>query len=186
MQRNLSRIQRNDLIARNTGGASVAPAKSTTTGRPQIRGRAANTAGYGYGERSDMVKFLADGKKVNFDNLPTTPVVKETVKEAKIGEWEVTQIIRQNKNEGEVDEDEVKKEESPESAGETTFADAAKETEKRRRGKTPDPENLFQFRVQEKTFPIDVKEEGEEAKVPSIGFKKRKLGGKSSRMETGL
>jgi hypothetical protein len=133
-----------------------------------------------------MVKFLADGKKVNFDNLPTTPVVKETVKEAKIGEWEVTQIIRQNKNEGEVDEDEVKKEESPESAGETTFADAAKETEKRRRGKTPDPENLFQFRVQEKTFPIDVKEEGEEAKVPSIGFKKRKLGGKSSRMETGL
>lgn len=133
-----------------------------------------------------MVKFLADGKKVNFDNLPTTPVVKETVKETKIGEWEVTRIIRQSKDDGEADEDEVKKEESPEPAGETSFVDTVKETEKRRRVKTPDPENLFQFRVQEKTFPVDVKEEGEEAKLPSVGFKKRKLGGKSSRMETGL
>jgi hypothetical protein len=40
--------------------------------------------------------------------------------------------------------------------------------------------------VKEKTFPTEVKEEGEETKVPAMGFKKRKVGEKRSRTLTAL
>ena len=50
---------------------------------------------------------------------------------------------------------------------------------------TPDVEDLVRFKVQEKVFPVEVKDE-EDVKVPVVGFKKRKVGGKSSRVSGAL
>jgi hypothetical protein len=144
---------------------------------------APNTAAYGYGERDDMVKFLADGKKMNFKELPVPEApVPQSMRETHVGKWEVTQIIA---TEDEVDA--VKKEENPE-VDEMRAVKGVKdvsEVTKRERARTPDGEDLRRFRVEEKVFPVDVKEE-DEVKVPSVGFKKRKVGMKNSRVTAAL
>src|SRR5947207_3464833 len=114
MQRNLSRIQRQDLINRHAGGQSSAPAtpKATAANSTSMRKAVVNTAAYGYGDRSDMAAYIAKGKKMKFDNLPTMTdvVLPKTVREANVGKWEVTQIIEKEKD---TKDEGIKKEESP-------------------------------------------------------------------------
>src|SRR5271170_3317004 len=132
MQRNLSRIQRQDLINRQSGlnAESTAP-KATAASSTNMRNAVSNTAAYGYGDRSDMAGYLAAGKKMKFDDLPTREVVvPKAVREVNVGKWEVTQIISKGKNDEET-EDGVKKEESPEPAGEALPNLPGNETGKR-------------------------------------------------------
>jgi hypothetical protein len=179
MQRNLSRLQRDQLIARQRDPSIAAP-KTTAANSASVMRRtgAPNTAAYGYGERDDMVKFLADGKKMNFKELPVPEApIPQSMRETHVGKWEVTQIIAK---EDEVDA--VKKEESPEvdEIGAVREVKDVSEVGKRERARTPDGEDLRRFRVEEKVFPVD------EVKVPSVGFKKRKVGMKNSRVTGAL
>ena len=182
MQRNLSRIQKQDLINRHASGQSSAPTapKATATNSTSMRKSVVNTAAYGYGDRSDMAAYIARGKKMKFDKFPTTEVdLPKRVREANVGKWEVTQII--SKEDEKENDDGVKKEESPE-------AEVVPRTdvgEKRERATTPDVEDLVRFKVQEKIFPTEIKDE-EDVKVPVVGFKKRKVGGKSTRVSGAL
>jgi hypothetical protein len=186
MQRNLSRLQRDQLIARQRDPSIPVP-KPTAASSTSIMRRtgAPSTAAYGYGERDDMVKFLADGKKMNFKDMPVPEApVPQKLRETHVGQWEVTQIISK---EEEQEEEGVKKEESPELEGSRMgigVRDAA-EVGKREWAKTPDAEDLFRFRVEEKVFPVDVREE-DDVKVPIVGFKKRKIGVKNSRVTGAL
>jgi U1 zinc finger len=189
MQRNLSRIQRQDLINRHSNPSAAPPPKATAASGTSMRKGVANTAAYGYGDRDDMAAYIAKGKKMKFDNIPSSNdvVLPKSVREANVGKWEVTQVISKEAEEDE--KDEVKKEESPEpNDGEFpplrtgTISDGGK----RERAQTPDVDDLLRFRVQEKSFPTEVKEEGEDVKVPAVGFKKRKVGGKSQRVSMAL
>ena len=183
MQRNIARIQRNDLIARQSGLNPTLPQTTPATGA-NTRKPVANIAAYGYGDRSDMARYLAEGKKMKLDNIPAPEVpVPQKAREGNVGKWEVTQIITQEKDEKE--KDGVKREESPEPEGvKVPCANKTKSAEsvKRERARTPDREDLLRFRVEEKTFPTEVKNEDDEVKVPVVGFKKRKIGAKSSRV----
>jgi len=183
MQRNLSRLQKDELIKRNSGLNPAVPKPTAVSAASSASRRGPiNTANYGYGERDDMIGFLAEGKKMKFNELPTTEVVvPQAAREAKVGKWEVTQIITKEKEDEE--KDGVKKEESPEA--EMRKVEGMKEVGKRERARTPDAEDLFRFRVEEKVFPVEVKDE-DEVKVPSVGFKKRKVGVKNSRVSGAL
>jgi U1 zinc finger len=184
MQRNLSRLQRDQLIARQRDSSIAAPKPTAASSASVMRRTGApNTAAYGYGERDDMVKFLADGKKMNFKELPVPEApIPQSMRETHIGKWEVMQIITKEENgeEGGV------KEESPEVDG-IRAGRAVKdvsEVAKWEKARAPD-EDLRRFRVEEKVFPVEVKEE-DEVKVPSVGFKKRKIGVKNSRVTGAL
>jgi hypothetical protein len=186
MQRNLSRIQRQDQINRVSGldSAPTAPRPTAATGLI-MRNKTTNMAAYGYGDRDDMAAFIAQGKKMKFDDLPTNEVpLPKSAREANVGKWEVTQVISKVQDEEE-NKDRVKKEESPDSETASTTHTTGKESGKRERLQTPDKEDLIRFRVEEKAFPADIKDE-EETKVPSVGFKKRKVGAKSSRISMAL
>jgi hypothetical protein len=94
-------------------------------------------------------------------------------KEGSIWEWTVTQAISKKeegaddvKNEGEV---------------KVILKEAGEERGKRQRAHTPDEEDLVRFKVQEKVYPVDTKDEGD-VKAPIVGFKKRKIGAKGSRV----
>src|SRR5579859_4200989 len=129
MQRNLSRIQKNDAIARNSGGNVYNPTAVKATASGGTRATAAgggpsyagaNAAAYGYGARDDMAGWMREAKKINFENLQTeTAEVPLKSREVKVGEWEVTQVKRKDEGEDKGDgkvkpEAGVKKEESPE------------------------------------------------------------------------
>jgi hypothetical protein len=182
MQRNLSRIQRQDLINRQSN-PSLAPApRATAASGASGRKAVANTAAYGYGDRDDVTAYIARGKKMKFDNLPSSNNVElpKSVKESNIGRWEVSQVI--SKGQDDDSKDGVKKEESPEPyTRDVPLNIGTADVGKKERARTPDEEDLFRFRVQEKSFPTELKEEDDDVKVPVVGFKKRKLGGKSSR-----
>jgi hypothetical protein len=189
MQRTVSRLQRDQLIKTSNGLQPTAPPKPLA--RPEMRrGTKANVAGYGYGERDDMIGFIRDAKRsFTPGDVPTAPPVEalpQQVREGIVGAWEVTQAIR----DGEQDivpvvNGNVKVEEEE---GEGRLIPLVSMMErraesKRERGRTPDAEDLVRFRVQEKTFPLGGAElEEEEDKKPSMGFKKRKIGGKKSRV----
>lgn len=188
IQRNLSRIQRNDLIANNSGLKPETSTKSAVTGTAHFRNKKANYAGYGYGDRDDMAKFVREGKQaVDFEELnrsTTEERYKRVVGEAKVGKWEIAQVIAQERD---PTEKEIKQEEEnglPMTVGLTR---TSVYSEKRERAKSPDTEDLLRFKVQEKTYPTKVKEEGEEeTNIPTVGFKKRKLGPKSTRISGAL
>jgi len=142
-----------------------------------------NTAAYGYGERDDMTAFLAKGKKTKYEIPEQEEIVPLKAREGNVGKWQVTQIVSKEQDREEAD-DGVKKEESPdpeEDSGTATSLQTFVEG-KRDRPNTPDREDLVRFKVEEKVFPREVKDEDEEVKVPSVGFKKRKVGNKSSRV----
>src|SRR5579871_2244013 len=195
MQRNLSRLQRDELIKR-TSGYNPQPLPKPAAAKPTMRNARANMTNYGYGDRDDMVGFIRDGKKMKFDNIPTAPApeayVSKAQREGSLGEWKVSKIVSQEED-GDLRkvelEDEVKKEESPEPsalASQLEEVSAMQRSEnKRERQKTPDAEDLIKFRVQEKTFPVDINDE-EEVKAPVVGFKKRKVGQKNARVSTVL
>lgn len=189
MQRNLSRIQRQDQINRISGVNPVSEtSKPTAATGVNMRNKTSNMAAYGYGDRDDMAAYIAKGKKMRFDDLPTNEApLPKSVREANVGKWEVTQVVSKVQDEEESN-DRVKKEENSDS--ETTNIPLATQTMgnepgKRERARTPDKEDLIRFRVEEKVFPEEIKDE-EEVKVPSVGFKKRKVGAKSSRISMAL
>ena len=162
-----------------------------------MRNARANYANYGYGDRDDLAAFIREGKKMKFDDLPTAPppevYVPKAQREGNVGEWKVSKIISQEGDDlrkVEIESD-VKKEESPPPlpSALTTEEDIAREEQtgrKRDRKKTPDAEDLTKFRVQEKTFPTDIKDDEEDVKAPVVGFKKRKVGQKKARTSTVL
>src|SRR5947207_482091 len=60
MQRTVSRLQRDQLIKQSSGGGQPA-AFAKPLARPEMRrGTKTNMAGYGYGERDDMIGFIRD------------------------------------------------------------------------------------------------------------------------------
>ena len=144
-----------------------------------------NTAAYGYGERDDMTAFLAKGKKTKYEIPEEQEIVPLKAREGNVGKWQVTQIVSKEQDQDEVD-DGVKKEESPDSEEDDRIATSVRRGSpgegKRDRPETPDREDLVRFKVEEKVFPTDVKDEDEEVRVASVGFKKRKVGNKSSRL----
>lgn len=161
-----------------------------------MRNAKSNMANYGYGERDDMIGFIRDGKKMKFDELPTAAAQQDTYvpkaeREGNVGQWKMTQVITQDDEDvrkPEIEE-EVKKEESPPPKPEIPHLGQSVREEKenkRERQKTPDAEDLIKFRVEEKTFPTDTRDEDEDIKVPVVGFKKRKFGAKNSRVSTVL
>ena len=124
---------------------------------------------------------------MKFDNIPSSSNVElpKSVKESNIGKWEVSQAIP--KGPDDESKDGVKKEESPEPySRDVSLNMRTTDVGKKERAATPDVEDLFRFRVQEKSFPTELKEEDDDVKVPVVGFKKRKLGGKSSRVSGAL
>jgi hypothetical protein len=102
-------------------------------------------------------------------------------REARIGEWTVAQVIP--KKEEPLEED-VKKEEEETKVG-AAGSIAGSDGGRRERARTPDEEDLWRFKVKEKTFPVDVKDE-EDVKIAAVGFKKRKIGAKNSRVSGAL
>ena len=144
-----------------------------------------NTAAYGYGERDDMTAFLAKGKKTKYEIPEEEEIVPLKAREGNVGKWQVTQIVSKEQDQEEAD-DGVKKEESPDPEEDDRTATSVRRGSpgegKRDRPETPDREDLVRFKVEEKVFPTDVKYEDEEVRVPSVGFKKRKVGNKSSRL----
>lgn len=184
MQRNLSRIQRQDAINRSSN-PTLAPPTAAAASSANMRNKVVNTAAYGYGERDDMTAFLAKGKKTKYEIPEQEEIVPLKAREGNVGKWEVTQILSKEEDKEGVD-DGVKKEESPDleeiAVNETTKRNGLDGERKRERAKTPDQEDLVRFRVEEKVFPTDIKGEDDEAKVPTVGFKKRKIGNKSSRV----
>ena len=200
MQRNLTRIQRDELIKRNSGGNVYAPkpVAAAGVGGGRTMDKKASLANYGYGERDDMIGFIRQGKQMKFDEIPSVqgeagggyesvPVQR---REGNVGKWEVTQIISKPKLDDEEDGTPEVKEEENEDQGvglqEDTSLGETRGTQKRERKRTPDAEDLLRFKVEEKTFPTEVKEEGTEIKVPNVGFKKRKIGMKNSRVSGAL
>ena len=195
MQRNLSRIQRNDLINRHSAPSPATSSRPTAgASSTNMRRGVINTAAYGYGDRDDMAAYIAQGKKIKFDNLNSSnddvASLPKSVRETNVGKWEVTQIISKEQQDEGRRNDGVKKEESSEPhPREENLLTGGRTSEggKRERARTPDEEDLFRFRVQEKVFPTEVKEEeGYDIKVPAVGFKKRKVGWKSSRVSGAL
>ena len=185
MQRNLSRIQRQDAINRSSN-PTLAPPKPAAASSANMRNKVVNTAAYGYGERDDMLAFVAQGKKTKYEIPEQEEIIPLKAREGNVGQWRVTQIISNDK-EKEQDNDGVKKEESPGPEDQRTSPSIGRIGEgKRERAKTPDQEDLVRFRVEEKVFPTEIKDEDEEVKVPAVGFKKRKLGNKSSRVSGAL
>jgi hypothetical protein len=195
MQRNLSRLQRDELIKRTSGYDAQALPKPAT-GKPVMRNARANMANYGYSDRDDMAAWIREGKKMKFDNLPTAPppdvYVPKPQREGTVGEWKVSKIIStEGDGLSKVEiESEVKKEESPppmpSSTREETISREEQTGNKRERKKTPDAEDLTKFRVQEKTFPSVVGDDEEDTKAPVVSFKKRKTGQKNARVSTVL
>ena len=163
-----------------------------------------NFAGYGYGDREDMTRFIAEGKKMKFADLPGTPgeeaPVLKSSQEGSVGRWHVTQVIRGEETEKADDgvkkeEESVKKEEDDEAEEDKGGSDnkvdktGLGENFKRERGRTPDQEDLIKFRVREKRFPGEEKDEFEkqgDVKLSNVGFKRRKVGMKNSRVSTAL
>jgi len=185
MQRNLSRIQRQDAINRSSN-PTLAPPKQAAASSANMRNKVMNTAAYGYGERDDMTAFLAKGKQTKYEIPEQEEIVPLKAREGNVGKWQVTQIISKEQDQEKVD-DGVKKEESPDPEDDARTATSLRIFEgKRDRPKTPDREDLVRFKVEEKVFPTELKEEDEEVKVPSVGFKKRKVGNKSSRVAGAL
>jgi len=190
MQRNVARIQREEVIKRHQNPSLAPPTVAKTTAAPpnNSRSKNLNTANYGYGERDDMIGFIAEGKKMKFEDvpIPQAPLPKEKT-EGTVGQWQVTQIIMKD-GEDEENKDGVKKEESDEAEDQKLpGAHVSQDTGKRERARTPDKEDLFRFQVKEKAFPGEtLKDEEEDTKVASVGFKKRKIGGKNSRISTAL
>jgi U1 zinc finger len=184
MQRNLSRIQRDELIKRSSGTNPDLP-PSKPLAKPEMRRKTTNMTNYGYGDRDDMAGFIRDAKK-NFhvDQVPvpspSTEYVPQRAREGNIGEWQVTQIVSTDSTDA--PDEVVKKEETPPTTAVASVAatEGRQGEGKRERARTPDVEDLHRFRVQEKTFPVE--DNGEDVKTPKIGFKKRKLGPKNSRV----
>jgi len=186
MQRNLTRIQRDELIKRNSGGNVYAP-KPVSTATATATTRKPSLANYGYGERDDMIGFIREGRKKKFDesSIPTAATAAAEVyakaaigqREGNMGKWEVAQVITP-KTENKEDGPQVKEEENEEHLKQggigTPEGGIREQGLKRERQRTPDVEDLLRFRVEEKSFPTEVKEEGEEVKV--VAFKKRKGG----------
>lgn len=160
--------------------------KPVSTATATATARKPSLANYGYGERDDMIGFIREGRRMKFDesSIPTTAITAAEVyakasmgqREGNMGKWEVAQVITpvtEDKEEG----PQVKEEENEElkQGGIGTLEGGIREQGlKRERQRTPDVEDLLRFRVEEKSFPTEVKEEGEEVKV--VAFKKRKGG----------
>ena len=184
MQRNLSRIQRQDAINRSSN-PTLTPPRQPAASSANMRNKVVNTAAYGYGERDDMTAFLAKGKKTKYEIPEQEEIVPLKAREGNVGKWQVTQIVSKEQDREEAD-DGVKKEESPDPEEDdrtaTLVPRGSRGEGKRDRPETPDREDLVRFKVEEKVFPTDVTDEDEEVKVPSVGFKKRKSGNKSSRV----
>jgi U1 zinc finger len=191
MTREVRRIQREEQIKRHADPALAA--QQPRAGGVEMRGgvKGGNTAAYGYGEDADVGTYIAQAKKEwRAEDVPerrdVVRDVKPEAREGSIGKWTVTQVI--SRKEESLEED-VKKEEGED--GETEggvragVEGAAVDGGKRERGRSPDEEDLMRFKVQEKVFPVDVKDE-EDIKVPVVGFKKRKIGAKNSRVSGAL
>lgn len=185
MQKNIARIQRNDSIARQSGLNPIPP--TNTTSNTSTRKQVANTANYGYGDRDDMSRWIAQGKKMNFENVPVPQApVSQGAMEPKVGKWEVTQVITQEKDEK---QEGVKKEETYEpDTAKIPVPNVRKPVDsgKRERARTPDTDDLLRFKVEEKAYPMGDKDEDGETRGPVVGFKKRKVGAKSSRVSTAI
>jgi hypothetical protein len=203
MQRNLTRIQRDELIKRNSGGNVYSPKPAAavaagTSGRGGIE-KKTSFANYGYGERDDMIGFINRGKKpIEVDEGSVGMKMEDTKRggllkggrEGNLGKWEVMQIISKGSDdeggEGEVKQEEVAGWEEQVIQGRRG---SREEGQKRERKRTPDTEDLLRFKVEEKSFPgTEVKEEGEEeVKTPVVvGFKKRKIRVKNARVSGAL
>ena len=188
MQRNLSRIQRQDAINRSQNPTLAAP-NPTAASSTNMRNKVINTAAYGYGDRDDMAAFVAKNKRTKYEIPEQEEIIPLKAREGNVGKWEVTQVI--SKEQEEEEEDGAKKEESPDPEANGVNSTAIRkgpggEQGKRERAKTPDREDLVRFRVEEKVFPTDVKDEEGQVTVPTVGFKKRKVGNKSSRVSGAL
>ena len=164
---------------------TLAPPRQAAASSANMRNEVVNTAAYGYGERDDMTAFLAKGKKTKYEIPEEQEIVPLKAREGNVGKWQVTQIVSKEQDLDEAD-DGVKKEESPDPEEDDRIAMSVRRGSpaegKRDRPETPDREDLVRFKVEEKVFPTDVKDEDEEVRVPSVGFKKRKVGNKSSRL----
>jgi len=189
MTREVRRIQREEQIKRHADPALAA--QQPRAGGVEMRGgpKGGNTAAYGYGEDADVGAYIAQAKR-NWkpEDVPSRgDAVRENAppaaREGSIGQWTVTQVISKK----ETLEEDVKKEDDDEETkvGLTADIDRGAEGGKRERARSPDEEDLIRFKVQEKTFPVDVKDE-EDIKVPIVGFKKRKIGAKNSRVSGAL
>jgi U1 zinc finger len=191
MTREVRRIQREEQIKRHADPALAAQAPRA--GGVEMRGgpKGGNTAAYGYGEDADVAAYIAQAKRDwKAEDVPGKGIVRLAPveeREGKIGKWTVKKVI--SRKEEPLEED-VKKEEDGEgeteggvkgAVGGGTVGDGGK----RERARSPDEEDLLRFKVQEKTFPVDVKDE-DDVKVPTIGFKKRKIGAKNSRVSGAL
>jgi hypothetical protein len=187
MSREVRRIQREEAIKRHSDPALTASQamRGTASSGAELRNSKSvttNTSAYGYGEDADVAAYIArEKRKFRPEDIPTmtegvqgAAAVPVGTREGIIGKWTVTQVI--SKKEEVADdvktEGEVKVEE---------FKATGEERGKRERAPTPDEEDLMRFKVQEKVYPADIKDE-EDVKVPIVGFKKRKIGAKSSRV----
>jgi len=191
MSREVKRIQREEAIKRHSDPALAASqARGTAASGKEMRnakGAMGNTAAYGYGDDADVAAYIAREKR-NFrpEDIPTGTQRIEVgaSKEGNIGKWTVTQVISKK----EEMEDNVKKEgEDDRETVEVVDRGAAADdgNGKRERARTPDEDDLIRFKVQEKGYPVDIKDE-EDVKIPIVGFKKRKIGAKSSRVSGAL
>lgn len=190
MTREVRRIQREEQIKRHADPALAA--QQPRAGGVEMRGgvKGGNTAAYGYGEDADVAAYIAQAKKGwRAEDVLSKEAVREVVpetREGSIGKWTVTQVISRK----EPLEEDVKKEEGGDGETEGGVSQGveggtAGDGIKRERARSPDEEDLMRFKVQEKTFPVDVKDE-EDIKVPVVGFKKRKIGAKNSRVSGAL
>ena len=188
MQRNLSRIQRQDAIARSSNPTLASPRPGVASSA-NMRNKVVNTAAYGYGERDDMTAFVAQGRRTKYEIPDEEEIVPLKAREGNVGKWQVTQIISKEQDKEDV-VDGVKREESPDPDVEPRTATlertATPRQGKHERAKTPDQEDLVRFRVEEKSFPTDIKHEDGKVNVPTVGFKKRKVGSKISRVSRAL
>jgi len=191
MSREVKRIQREEAIKRHSDPALAASqARRTAASGIEMRnskGGAGNTAAYGYGEDADVAAYIAREKR-NFrpEDIPTGTERIEvgTSRAPNIGKWTVTQVISKK------DEvtDGVKKERDDDRENFEVVGGGGgggDEKGKRERPRTPDEDDLIRFKVQEKSYPVDIKDE-EDVKIPVVGFKKRKIAAKNSRISGAL
>ena len=191
MSREVKRIQREEAIKRHSDPALAASQSRRTaasgTEMRNARGGTGTMAAYGYGEDADVAAYIAREKRhFRPEDIPTGTQRIEVgpPKEANIGKWTVTQVISKR---GEA-KDEVKKEREDDGKNFEAVgggAGGADEKAKRERPRTPDEDDLIRFKVQEKSYPVDIKDE-EDVKIPVVGFKKRKIAAKNSRVSGAL
>ena len=131
-----------------------------------------------------MTAFLAKGKKTKYEIPEQEEIVPLKAREGNVGKWQVTQIVSKEQDQEEGDDGVKEESPDPEEDDETATSvpRGSRGEGKRDRPETPDREDLVRFKVEEKVFPTDVKDEDEEVRVPGVGFKKRKVGNKSSRV----